>query len=141
MPFVKGQSGNPGGRKKALGLSHGVRRQEGKKTWRKLLEIRDEQVQEPHFDKETGKTVYFAPSIKERREACKLILAYCWGLPPQKVEVTGEDGEPIEHRHGLTNLSKDPKAVDLARQFTELLFARGNGAANGEHANGTGDPD
>jgi hypothetical protein len=41
MPFVKGQSGNPGGKKKALGLSRHVRASQGLETWAKLLQIRE----------------------------------------------------------------------------------------------------
>ena len=96
MPFQKGQITNPGGRKKALGLSHAVRKNEGLKTWAKLLAIRDDMVLER---KEIGKDdegapimVDVVPSIKEQRETAKLILAYCWGTPvPQ-----GQD--EIEHR-------------------------------------------
>ena len=42
MPFKQGQSGNPGGRKRSLGLSRAVRKSEGLKTWKTLLDIRDE---------------------------------------------------------------------------------------------------
>lgn len=146
MPFQKGVSGNPGGKRKALGLSRGVRIQEGKKTWKKLLQIRDEQVKEPYLNKETGELVYVVPSIKELRESCKLILAYCWGQPSQKLEVTGEDGEPIEHRHLLKQLSQDPRAVELAREFSDLMIgvaigATTNGHVNGNGANGSGSED
>ena len=43
MPFSKGQSGNPGGKRKRLGLSQPVRASEGLKTWAKLLQIRDKE--------------------------------------------------------------------------------------------------
>jgi len=83
MPFKPGQSGNPGGRKRSLGLSRAVRKSEGLKTWKMLLDIRDEKIREQKIDFEDGKAVVIdvVPSIKERREACKLILAYCWGTP------------------------------------------------------------
>jgi hypothetical protein len=96
MPFSPGQSGNPGGKRKALGLSRAVRKSEGLKTWAKLLAIRDDMVLER---KEIGKAldgtpimVDVVPSIKEQRETCKLILAYVWGTPVQQ----GQD--EIEHR-------------------------------------------
>jgi hypothetical protein len=88
MPFKPGVSGNPGGRKKSLGLSHAVRKSEGLKTWKMLLDIRDEKVREQKIEMEGGEAVVIdvVPSIKERREACKLILAYCWGHPGQRMD-------------------------------------------------------
>jgi hypothetical protein len=87
MPFQKGQSGNPTGRKKALGLSRAVRASEGLKTWAKLLGIRDGLVLER---KDVGVdaegvpiVVDVVPSVKELRETCRLLLAYCWGTPVQ----------------------------------------------------------
>jgi hypothetical protein len=86
MPFQKGQSGNPGGRNKAIGLSRAVRTSEGLKTWAKLLALRDEKIGEQTVIKENGETVVVevVPSARELREACKLILAYCWGTPIQQ---------------------------------------------------------
>jgi Family of unknown function (DUF5681) len=83
MAFKPGQSGNPGGRKKPLGLSPAVRRSEGLKTWAKLLALRDEKIREQTVIKENGESVVIevVPSARELREACKLILAYCWGTP------------------------------------------------------------
>jgi hypothetical protein len=83
LKFQKGQSGNPGGRKKSLGLSHAVRRSEGLKTWAKLLALRDEKIREQTVIKENGDSVVIdvVPSARELREACKLILSYCWGTP------------------------------------------------------------
>ena len=83
MPFQKGQSANPGGRKKALGLSRAVRKSEGLKTWAKLLALHDERIKEQTVIKENGETVVIevVHSARELREACKLILSYCWGTP------------------------------------------------------------
>ena len=83
MAFKPGQSGNPGGRKKSLGLSPAVRRSEGLKTWAKLLALRDERIKEQTVIKENGESVVIevVPSARELREACKLILSYCWGSP------------------------------------------------------------
>jgi hypothetical protein len=83
MKFQKGQSGNPGGRKKSLGLSHAVRKSEGLKTWAKLLALRDEKIKEQTVITENGEKIVIevVPSARELREACKLILAYCWGTP------------------------------------------------------------
>jgi hypothetical protein len=48
-----------------------------------LLDIRDEKVREQTIVMEGGEpvTIDVVPSIKERREVCKLLLAYCWGTP------------------------------------------------------------
>jgi hypothetical protein len=83
MAFKPGESGNAGGRKKALGLSRAVRESEGLKTWSKLLDIRDERILERQMIREDGESVAVdvVPSVRERREACKLILSYCWGTP------------------------------------------------------------
>jgi hypothetical protein len=95
VAFSKGQSGNPGGRKRAIGLSRAVRKSEGLKTWAMLLDIRDEKIREQKIEWEDGEpvTIDVVPSIKERREACKLILAYCWGQPTQKIDFDSEDGK------------------------------------------------
>jgi hypothetical protein len=46
-----------------------------------LLDIRDEKIREQKIEWEDGEpvTIDVVPSIKERWEACNLILAYCWG--------------------------------------------------------------
>ena len=48
-----------------------------------LLDIRDEKIRQQEIIRADGESVILdvVPSVKERREACKLILAYCWGLP------------------------------------------------------------
>lgn len=84
MPFQKGQSGNPTGRKKALGLSRVVRKSEGLKVWARLLDIYHAKVREQVVDQKTGDVYDVVPSIKEQREAVKLILGSCWGTPTQQ---------------------------------------------------------
>ena len=81
MPFQPGRSGNPGGKRKALGLSRAVRKSEGWKTWCMLLGIRDGKVREQIVDPKTSDVYDVVPSIREYREVCKLILAYTWGTP------------------------------------------------------------
>jgi hypothetical protein len=82
-PFVKGQSGNPGGRPK---------RAEFEKKARKAV---DEKVVDAWIDE-----------VEKRGEdwmrASELLAAYGYGKPPATVEVTGEDGGPIEHEVALT---------------------------------------
>ncbi len=60
-----------------------MRRSEGLKTWGKLLALRDEKIREQTVIKENGESILVevVPSARELREACKLILAYCWGTP------------------------------------------------------------
>lgn len=93
MALKLGQSGNPGRRRKSLGLPHAVRRSEGLNTVAKLLALHDEKIREQTvIKKENGESVVVdvVPSVRELREACKLILAYCWGTPvavgPDKLE-------------------------------------------------------
>ncbi len=83
MPYKPGQSGNPGGRERSLGLLRAVRRSEGLKTWGKLLALRDEKIKEQTVITENGEKIVIevVPSARELREACKLILAYCSGTP------------------------------------------------------------
>jgi hypothetical protein len=83
MPFKPGISGNAGGRKRTLGLSHEVRRSVGLKTWAKLLALRDERIKEQVVVKENGESILVevVPSARGLRQGCKLILAYCWGTP------------------------------------------------------------
>ena len=95
MAFKKSESANPGGRK-AIGLSREVRASEGLKTWAKLLDIRDDKVREQVL--EDGKLVIIVPSIKELRESCKLILAYCWGTPLQASDNLEDRIKTLEKR-------------------------------------------
>ena len=98
MPFTKGKSGSPGGKRRPVGLSREVRCSEGLKTWAKLLQIRDEQVLEPRWNAETKTMEYVVPSIKELREACKLILAYTWGTPLQASDNLEDRIKTLEKR-------------------------------------------
>lgn len=81
MKFQKGFSGNPGGRKRSLGLSRAVRASEGLKTWAMLLAIRDNKVREQIVDQKSGEVYDVVPSVKQVHETCKLILSYTWGTP------------------------------------------------------------
>jgi hypothetical protein len=85
MPFAKGQSGNPGGKRKALGLSRAVRKSEGLKSWAWLCKAGDGYVLER---KEIGKDkdgnpimVDVVPSLKSLLDVHRLKLAYTWGTP------------------------------------------------------------
>jgi hypothetical protein len=97
MKFEKGKSGNPGGRKKSIGLSRAVRKSQGLKSWAWLCKAGNEEVLER---KEIGKDkdgkpilVDVVPSVKVLADVHKLILAYCWGQPTQKVDFGDEGGK------------------------------------------------
>ncbi|HEY7322992.1 MAG TPA: hypothetical protein VIE89_35985 [Candidatus Binatia bacterium] len=97
MPFVKGQSGNPGGKKKALGLSRHVRASQGLETWARLLQIRDGLVLERKQVgvNESGEPIMVdvVADVKELVRVCQIILSYCWGLPAQKINLDSEEGK------------------------------------------------
>ena len=92
MTFKPGQSGNPGGKKKSLGLSRAVRASQGLETWAKLLQARDGLIKQIDVD-ENGNPVYGVLDYKQWFETCRLILAYCWGQPAQKIDFESEEGK------------------------------------------------
>jgi hypothetical protein len=86
MPFKSGHSGNPGGRKRSLGLSRAVRRSEGLKSWAKLLALRDERIKEQTVIKENGESVVIeVVSFSQRAtrslqaDSCLLLGHSCCG--------------------------------------------------------------
>ena len=85
MAFPKGTSGNPGGRKRTLGLSHAVRRSQGLKSWSWLCKAGDGLVLERKQigeDKDGNPImVDVVPSVTVLANVHKLILAYTWGTP------------------------------------------------------------
>ena len=108
MAFRPGQSGNPGGRKKALGLSRVVRKSCGLRAWGILLDIMEEKIREEKVEYRDGEaiTVDVIPSVKERREACKMILFYCWGMP-EKADFDGKQAELERRIKDLERRSKE----------------------------------
>jgi len=87
MAFKPGQSGNPGGRKKSLGLSRALRKSCGAEAWAMAMKILRGEVLEPYFDQETERTIYLAPGAKTRLEASKVILGYAWGPPQLRLDL------------------------------------------------------
>lgn len=98
MPFIPGQSGNPGGRKKSLGLSDAVRKSAALKSWAWLCRAGDGQVlerKEIGKDKD-GNPIMFdvVPSLKVLLEIHKVKLAYAWGTP------VAQGADDLERRIG-----------------------------------------
>lgn len=80
MAFVKGQSGNPGGKPSA-------RRQE----LNELLEV----VWNPKSRKKVL-TKLIEDAESGDHDARVLLLAYAYGKPIERKEITGSDGEPLK---------------------------------------------
>lgn len=80
MPFVKGQSGNPNGRRPSpqrLELENLLNR-----NW-------------PLADREAA-LQNLVTMAKTDLEALKLLLAYTYGKPIDRKEISGPDGEPLK---------------------------------------------
>lgn len=73
MTFVKGKSGNPGGKEKVLGLVKTLARQQTEPAIRALVEVMT--------TSEKG---------SERVSAAEALLNRAWGRPEQEVEVKGD---------------------------------------------------
>ena len=72
MPWVKGQSGNPGGRVKGLRAIMHARFGQGEKLIAALHQIADDEKHPKRFD------------------ALKLLAAYQFGQPLQALDIAGE---------------------------------------------------
>ncbi|HMV40468.1 MAG TPA: DUF5681 domain-containing protein [Burkholderiaceae bacterium] len=99
MPFQKGQSGNPGGRPSPA-------RQQ-------LSDLLDE-LFTPAKRKKVLRLLIDDASSKDyekRKEARPLLLAYAYGKPIERQEITGADGAPLK---GYVHVSPDdwPDAAD-----------------------------
>lgn len=90
MPFVKGQSGNPGGKP-------GKARQQ-------LEALLDECFPLAKRKKLVKLLVDDATSddYEKRKEARPLLMAYTFGKPIERQEVSGPDGEPLKGYIGIS---------------------------------------
>ena len=89
MPWIKGTSGNPAGRPKSPMLTESKRRSQGNLSWDRLLQIRDGYILERKYDQQ-GHAIDVVPSIADQIKVNTLILAYCWGIPTQRLELADE---------------------------------------------------
>ena len=98
MPFRPGVSGNPGGRPKAL------------------RDIRERT--RAYTDETITQLVTWVRSDNARASvaACSLLLSYAWGKPPQSMEVSGPNGEPITR---IQQIIVDP--VDAVTRLAKLV--------------------
>lgn len=86
MPFAKGQSGNPGGKP-------GAARQE-------LNALLDQVFKPARRRKVLEKLIDDAE--KGDHDARTLLLAYTYGKPVERKEITGADGEPLKAYVSIT---------------------------------------
>lgn len=91
MPFVKGQSGNPGGGK-------GQKKSQRKRLIRDLM-----QKHVPTAVKEIAAQLK-SDEPRDRQWASEMVINYAHGKPSQAVEISGEDGGPLNI---MINLIKD----------------------------------
>lgn len=79
MPFVKGQSGNPGGARKKDDEVTKLAKKEAPEAFKRIIEIAKKGIDE-----------------KTRLIANSTIIDRAWGKAKQQAEVTGEGGGPIK---------------------------------------------
>lgn len=79
MPFVKGQSGNPGGARKKDDIVTKLAKKESPEAFKRIIQIAKNGEEE-----------------RTRLAANTTILDRAWGKPKQQVEATGEGGGPIQ---------------------------------------------
>jgi|GEM_PF-4745263 hypothetical protein len=116
MPFVKGQSGNPGGRKP---------KEQDSQLIDRLTAFDDEAFKQLEAGLKAGE-----------RWAIKMFFEYRYGKPTQRKEVTGAEGGAIRYedvKDGLIDLYTveehlpeytDAEVMDLAEQIAEYKKAK-----------------
>ncbi len=102
MPFAKGQSGNPGGRPKALKAVEAAAREHTPKAIETLVTICGDGEQ----------------PAAARVAAANSLLDRAWGKARQGVELTGEDGAPIYIVTGVPRAGDLPSPTGARRDTT-----------------------
>jgi HEAT repeat protein len=110
--FVKGQSGNPGGRPKALIEVQALAREHSPSAIATLAKIMEDDS---------------APAAARIAAACA-ILDRGYGRPPQALHHLGEDGGPIKHQHGIDEFIRKLDQLRQRREQTEIEGMRGDSA-------------
>lgn len=105
-PFESGKSGNPGGRPKMDPALAEAFRTRSTKSLEVLAKVQDDYLRGEHID-EKG-VVHVPPKASEAIKASEVQLAYAIGKPRETVELTGEDGGPIN----ITALDKSKLTKD-----------------------------
>lgn len=126
--FQPGQSGNPGGRPRALKELKEQIQKRGEDLVNELFGIVD------HRPEEWGSRVV-GPSHRERILAIKELMAYGYGRPVLAVEVSGPGGSAVETRD-ITLMNSAER-----RQRLNELMAKAGGAAVVERAADGAEPE
>lgn len=118
-PFPKGTTGNPGGRPKMSPELAEALRGRNMKSVEVLSKVQDDYLRGSHVDDE-GRT-HEAPKASEAIKASEVLLAYSVGKPRESVELTGEDGGPINvTRLDRAKLTKEEVAAAIVVQRARL---------------------
>lgn len=127
MPWAKGQSGNPNGRR-PIGktLAEALRRAaQPKEVAKVIVGIILDKTMEPHY----------------RLAAAKIYCEYAYGKPGDAaaIEKAIADANQLEleyeskvDRPLLTQLSKNPEALALARQLAEVAISQSSANDDGD---------
>ena len=125
MKFQPGISGNPLGAPKRVWVSPLERGREARRTWKRLLKIRDSLI----LERKTIQTpdgpveVEVTPSIRDLIRCCEVILNRAVGMPKQQVEV--ESNTPaIRDREAILAIIATPDAHAHVEKITAAIANR-----------------
>lgn len=137
--FKPGISPNPAGRPKTLAELRKRIQQEGPGLVDELIAIVFERPDWVPDDQ--GRMHMTGPSHAERIAAAKVLLAYGYGNPQNKVEVTGPGGGPVQHVGAMAVLHRmDRLTTGNMRRQLDALEERRRALLAGQPAGGTAVP-